>query len=110
MVVFGGDENVGVERGNFFAPCLRVRFAVLMHYGRHRFIEQWQFVIFDIDNLKLGVIAAFQEVVNPLCNGRSFPAGPRTTDDDSNFQHLALSLLVRSSSRGQVSSNSVIML
>src|SRR2546428_5431382 len=40
MVVFGGDENVGVERGNFLAPRLRVRIAVLMHCRWYRLIEK----------------------------------------------------------------------
>src|SRR5713101_3340841 len=40
MVVFGSDENVGVERGNCLAPSLSVRLAILMHYWRHRLIEE----------------------------------------------------------------------
>jgi hypothetical protein len=40
MVVFGGDEDIGVKRSNFFTPALRVRFAVLMHYGGHRLIPK----------------------------------------------------------------------
>src|SRR5882724_3260271 len=58
MVVFGGDENVGVERGNLFAPRLRVRLAVLMHRGWYRLIEERQLVIVDIDDLKFRVLAA----------------------------------------------------
>jgi hypothetical protein len=59
-----------------------------MHYGGHRLIEEWQFVILDVDNFKLGVVAAFQEVVYPLCDGRSFPSRSRTSNDDSNLQHF----------------------
>src|ERR1700688_9442 len=88
MVVFGGDKNVGVERSNVLAPDLRVRFAVLMHYGRHRLIEERQLVIPDIDHLKLSILAAFQNVVCPFSDGRGFPSRSRTTDDDSNFQHF----------------------
>src|SRR5207245_11472103 len=40
MVVFGGDANVGVERGDFLAPGLRVRIAVLMHCRWYRLIEK----------------------------------------------------------------------
>src|SRR5580700_10683742 len=58
MVVFGGDENIGVKRSNFVTPALRVRLAVLMHYGGHRLIEEWQLVILDVDNFKLRVVAA----------------------------------------------------
>src|SRR2546425_4030024 len=88
MVVFGGDENEGVERGNFRAPSLRVRLAVLMHCRWHRLIEERQVVILDVYNLKLRVFTAFQDVVDPLCNGCGFPSWSRTTDDDSNFQHF----------------------
>src|SRR5580700_7570978 len=88
MVVFRSDKNVGVERSNFLAPSLRVRFAVLMHHGRHRLIEERQLVILDIDHLKPRILAAFQNVVCPFCDGRGFPSRSRTTDDDSNFQHL----------------------
>src|SRR5580704_9191032 len=90
MVVFGGDENVGVECGNFLAPSLRVRLAVLMHDWGYRFIEEWQFVVLDIDNFKLGVVAVFQKVVHPLCDSCSLPSRSRTADDDSNFYHLIL--------------------
>src|ERR1700683_3182330 len=41
MVVFRGDEYVGVERGDFLAPALCVVLSVLMHDGGHRFIEEW---------------------------------------------------------------------
>src|ERR1700757_762042 len=96
MVVFGGDENVGVERGNFLAPALRMGFAVLMHDGGRGLIEEWQLEVLDIDNFKLRVVAAFQKVVHPGCDGRGFPSRSRTADDDSNLDHL-LSLPVRSS-------------
>jgi hypothetical protein len=56
-----------------------------MHYGRHRFIEERQFVILDIDNFKLRVVAVFQKVVHPLCDGRGFSSRSRTADDDSNL-------------------------
>ncbi len=88
MVVFRGDKNVGVERSNFLAPSLRVRLAVLMHYGRHRLIEERHLVILDIDHLKLRILAAFQNVVCPFCDGRGFPSRSRTTEDNSNFQHF----------------------
>src|SRR5882672_11750807 len=88
MIVFGGYENISVKRSNFVTPALRVRFAVLMHYGGHRLIEERQFVILDVDNFKLRVVAAFQEVVCPLCDGRSFPPRSRTSNDDSNLQHF----------------------
>src|SRR5260370_9119877 len=97
MVVFGGDENIGVKRSNFVAPALRMRFPVLMHYGGHRLIEEWQFVVLDVDNFKLRIVAAFQEVVHPLCDGRGLPSRSRTSNDDSNLQHLFLSLLTWSS-------------
>lgn len=70
MVVFGGDENVGVERGNFLAPSLRVGLAVLMHPRWYGLIEERELVILDVDNLKLRVFAAFQDVVHPLCDRR----------------------------------------
>src|SRR5580693_3664745 len=88
MVVFGGDENVGVECGNFFAPPLCMGFAVLMHDWGYRFIEEWQFVVLDIDNFKLRVVAVFQKVVHPLCDSCSLPSRSRTADDDSNLYHL----------------------
>jgi hypothetical protein len=31
---------------------------------------------------------AFQKVVHPLCDSRSFPPRSRTADDDSNLYHL----------------------
>src|SRR5882724_882265 len=91
MVVFGGDENISVKRSNFVTPAFRVRFSVLMHDGGHRLIEEWQFVILDVDNFKLRVVAAFQEVVHPLCDGRGFPSRSRTSNDDSNLQHFHFS-------------------
>src|SRR6266478_3368268 len=77
MVVFGGDENVGVERGDFLAPSLRVRLAVLMHPRWYRLIEERQLVILDVDNLKFRVLAAFQDIVHPLRNGRGFSSRSR---------------------------------
>src|ERR1700730_8552802 len=91
MVVFGGDENVSVERGNFLAPSFCMWIAVLMHYGWHGFIEERQLVILNVDNLKLRVLADLQDIEHPLCHGRGFPPRSRTADDDSNFQHLPLS-------------------
>src|SRR5712692_7862280 len=88
MVVFGGDENVGIERGNFLAPSLRVRLAVLMHPRWYGLIEERQLVILDVNNLKLCVLAVFLDIEHPLCNGRGFPSRSRTADDDSNFQHF----------------------
>src|SRR5712691_9358225 len=85
MVVFGGDENESVERGNFLAPRVRVGLAVLMHRRWYGLIEERQFVIVDVDNLKLRVVPAFQDIVYPLCDGRGFPSRSRTADDDSNF-------------------------
>src|SRR5580700_2122188 len=67
-----------------------------MHHGGHGFIEEWQFVVLDIDNFKLRVIAVFQKVMHPLCNNRGLPSWSRTTDDDSNLYHCLL-LPVRSS-------------
>src|SRR4030088_41008 len=52
MVVFGGDENVGVERGNFLAPSVRVRLAVLMHRRWYWLIEERQVVNLGGDNLQ----------------------------------------------------------
>jgi hypothetical protein len=57
------------------APSLRVRLAVLMHYERHRLIEERQLVILDIDHLKLRILAAFQNAVCPLCDSRTFRPG-----------------------------------
>src|SRR5438445_12141402 len=62
-----------------------------MHCRWHRLIEERQFVILDVDNLKLRVLAAFQDIVHPLCDGRGFPSRSRTAHDDSNFQHFPLS-------------------
>src|ERR1700676_1259678 len=90
MVVFGGDENIGVKRSNFVAPALRMRLPVLMHYGGHRLIEEWPFVILDCDNFKLPGVGAFQEVVRPLCDGRGFPSRSRASNDDSNLEHFIL--------------------
>src|SRR3979490_583689 len=94
MVVFGGDENVGVERGNFLAPSVRVRLAVLMHRRWYWLIEEGQLVILDIDILKLCVLAPFQDIVNPRCDGPGFPSRSRPAAHDSNFQHFALSPFV----------------
>src|SRR6266436_8458501 len=90
MVVFGGDENVSVKRGNFIAPSVRVGLAVLMHRRWYWLIEERQLVVLDVDNLKLCVLAAFQDIVHPLCDGRGFTSRPGTADDDSNFQHFPL--------------------
>src|SRR6266852_1204833 len=87
VVVFGGDENVGVERGNFLAPSLRVRPAVLMHRRWYWLIEERQLVILDVDNLKHCVLATFQDIVHPRCDRRGFPSRSRTANNDSNFQH-----------------------
>src|SRR5206468_12857453 len=97
-------------RGNFLAPSLRVLLAVLMHCRWHRLIEERQFVILDVDNLKLRVLAVFQDIVHPLCNGRGFPSRSRTADDDSNFQHVPLFPSSAVPSRFVVSPNSVIIL
>src|SRR6266851_2499092 len=80
MVVFGGDENIGVERGNFLAPSLRMGLAVLMRPGWYGLIEERQLVIFDVDHLKLRVLAGFQDIVHPLCYGRGLPPRSRTAD------------------------------
>jgi len=91
MVVFGGDENKGVEGGDLLAPSFSVRLAVLMHDGRHRLIEERQLVILDIHNLELRVLAALEEVVHPLCDGGGFSSRSRTAYDDSQSSAFALS-------------------
>jgi hypothetical protein len=53
-----------------------------------RLIEEWQFVVLDIDKFKLRVIAVFQKVVHRLCDSRSLTSRSRTADDDSNLYHL----------------------
>src|ERR1700719_2772908 len=88
MVVFGGDKNVGVEGGDFLAPSVRVCLGVLVHRGWHGLIEERQLVIFNVDDFKLRVLAAFQDVVHPLCNRPGFPSWSRAANDDSNFQHF----------------------
>src|ERR1700752_1147576 len=88
MVVFGGDENVGVEGGDFLAPGVRVRLGVLVHRGWYGLIQERQLVILDVDDFKLRVLATFQDVVHPLCNGPGFSSRSRATDDDSNTQHF----------------------
>src|SRR4029077_2927990 len=92
MVVFGGDKNVSVERGNFLAPSFRMWVAVLMHYWWHGFIKERQLVVLNVDNLKLRVLATLQNIEYPLCHRRGFPPRPRTAYDDSNLQHVSLSL------------------
>jgi hypothetical protein len=62
-----------------------------MHRRWYGLIKERQFVIVDVDNLKLRVVPAFQDIVHPLCDGRGFPSRSRTANDDSNFQHLPLS-------------------
>jgi hypothetical protein len=52
------------------------------------FREQRELVILDVDNLKIRVFVAFQDVVHPLCDGCGFPSRSRTADDDSNVQHF----------------------
>src|SRR4029077_14470111 len=91
MVVFGGDKNVSVERGNFIAPSFRMWVAVLMHYWWHGFIKERQLVVLNVDNLKLRVLATLQNIEYPLCHRRGFPPRPRTAHDDSNLQHVSLS-------------------
>jgi hypothetical protein len=59
-----------------------------MHDGGYRFIEEWQFVVLDIDDFKLRVVMAFEKVVHPVCDSRSLPSRSRTADDDSNLYHL----------------------
>src|SRR5216684_4472462 len=82
---------MSVERGNFLTPIICVRFAVLVRRRWHWLIKEWKFVILNVDNLKLCVLAAFQNIVNPLCHGRGFPSRSCTTYDDSNVQHVLLS-------------------
>src|SRR5579864_1126335 len=88
MVVFWGDKNVGIEGGDFLAPSVRVRLGVLVHRGWYGLIEERQLVILNVDNFKLRVLAAFQDIVHPLCNGPGFPSWSRAADDDPNFQHF----------------------
>jgi len=69
----------------FSRPTLCVGLSVLMHDGGYRLIEEWQFVVLDIDNFKLRVVAVFQKVVYPLCDSRRLPSRSPTSDDDSNL-------------------------
>jgi hypothetical protein len=62
---------------------------------RDRLVEERQFVVLDIDNFKLRVVAVFQKFVHPLCDGRGLPSRSRTADDDSNLYHLLFSVPVR---------------
>src|ERR1019366_1474117 len=89
MVVLGSDENVGIQRVDFRAPRFRVRFAVLTHRGGYGLIQERQFVILDVNDLELRVLAALQDIVRPLCDRGGFPSRPRAPDDDSNPQHSA---------------------
>jgi len=74
-----------------------VRFALLMHYGRDRLIEEWQLVILDIYNLKLRVVPAVKEIVHPLCDSRSFSSGRVLPTMIPTLSISFFSLLVRSS-------------
>lgn len=97
MVVFRGDKNVCVERSNFLAPNLRVRFAVLMHYGGHRLIKEWQFVIVDVDNFKLRVVAVCQELCTHSATAAAFRPGRVLPTMIPTFSISFLSLLAWSS-------------
>ena len=86
--------SVLIRRTN--APSLRVRLAVLVHARGYGFIEERQFVVFDVDDLKLRVVPAFQDNVHPLCDGYGFSSRPRTANDDSKFSGCAsFSFLLR---------------
>jgi len=84
-----GRLSLLIRRTN--APSLRVRLAVLVHARGYGFIEERQLVVFDVDNLKVRVLPALQDIVHPLGDGYGFSSRPRTADDDSNFRDVPLS-------------------
>src|ERR1700722_5540071 len=108
MVVFRGDKNVSVERSNFLAPSLRVRFAVLMHYGRHRLIEERQRVILDIDIVNSAFLWLFRMSCAHFATAAAFRPGRVLPTMIPTFSIFSFSLRVRSSGiRG--ASNSMII-
>src|SRR5438132_7084644 len=61
MIILGRDENIAVKRADLGGPCLGVRFGILAHYGRHRFVEEWEVVIFDVHEFELCVATLLRD-------------------------------------------------
>ena len=90
MIVLGRDENVGIERVDFGGPRFGVRLTVLPHYWRHRFVQEWQIKIFDVDEFEFSVAALLRDFVNPFSYGLAVATGPRASDDNGNLEHMFL--------------------
>jgi hypothetical protein len=61
--------------------------GVLAQHRRHRLIKEWQVVVFDVHEFKLGVATLLRDFVNPFGHGFAFATGPRASDDDGNPYH-----------------------
>jgi hypothetical protein len=90
MVVFRGDEDVAVERGDLRRPGLGVVLAVLPGGRRHRLVEQGQVLLGDVDQLELGIGTLAGVLIDPVGHGRAGAAGAGAAENDRDFQHGGL--------------------
>src|SRR6266436_6471089 len=91
MVVLWRHEYETVERIDLRGPSLGVFLGVLSHRWRHRFIEQRQVEILDVDQLELCLRALLGKFVNPLGDGLANAPRSGAANDDCDFQHDCLS-------------------
>jgi hypothetical protein len=88
VVVFRGDEDVTVKAGDLLAPAQRHLVLRRRNVQRHLFLEERHWIIAEIDNLEIGVIALLGDIEQP--GRRDIGEPPRTgrADDDSDFGSL----------------------
>src|SRR6266403_4405853 len=87
MVVLRRDENVGIERTDLRSPCFSMRFTVLPHRGRRRFVKKRQVEIFDVHEFELSVAALFRDFTNPFRDGFTVSIRARASENDCDLYH-----------------------
>src|ERR1700731_2924743 len=96
MIILGRYENEGVEEVDLRSPIPGVRLAVLSHHGRHRFIEERQLEIPDINQFEPRIAALAGDAVDPIGNGLGPATRSCAADDDGDIDHRFLSLSLKS--------------
>ena|GEM_PF-5209225 len=90
VVVFGSDEDVGIERADLLGPPFRVRFAILPHTRRQRLVKQREVVVKYVDQFEYCLAAFLSDAVYLARNRDVVPVRTRAAGNNSNSQ-LALS-------------------
>src|ERR1700724_1827022 len=87
MIILGRYENEGVEEVDLRSPIPGVRLAVLSHHGRHRFIEERQLEIPDINQFEPRIAALAGDAVDPIGNGLGPATRSCAAHDDGDIDH-----------------------